>query len=124
MSWLMILLVLVVPSYYEALAVFRRDHPPVSRAGSASGMPRPLLQSYRRLAPFAELIGRSDAVLLVSRYSVELAHYIGRGRPRILDYNQIVLDSAAEIEVFLADRGAIGFYVAESLPSRRLRTSP
>jgi hypothetical protein len=86
-------------------------------------MPRPLLQSYRRLAPFAELIGRGDAVLLVSGYSFELAYYIGRSRPRTLDYSQIVLDSAGKIEAFLDERGVNLFYVDETLASRLPRSS-
>ena len=105
--WLMILLALVVPSYYEG----------------ASGTPRPLLESYRRLAPFAELIGRDDAVLLVNGHSFELAHYIGRSRPRALDYSQIVLDPAGKIDAFLDERGVNLFYVDETLASRLPRSS-
>ena len=95
-------LIVVVPSHYKG-------DPTTSR---------PLLQSYRRLAPFATLIGRSDAVLLVSRYPVELAHYIGGNRPSALDYGQIAVDSDETMEASLNQRGVNLFYVDESLIAR------
>lgn len=108
MSWLMIALVVVVPSYYK----------------SAPGMSRPLLESYRRLAPFAGLIARGDAVLLVSEYPAELRLYVGRSRPRTLDSTAVVLDSESELERSLDERGVNLFYVDETLLSRLPPSSP
>jgi hypothetical protein len=98
----MLLLIVVAPRHYA----------------SAPDAQRPLLQAYRRLAPFAELIARDDVVMLVSRYPGELAYYVGLNLPRVLDYAQGLPDWGANIEAFLDERGVNLFYVDETLISR------
>jgi hypothetical protein len=102
LTGLMVVLVAVAPRHYE----------------DTSESPRPLLRAYRRLAPFAELITRNDAVLLVGEYPVELAHYIAWNMPRTLDYGEAALDAAPKVSAVLDEQKVNVFYVDESMVSR------
>ena len=52
--------------------------------------PRPLLELYRRLRPFQDVVAAPDTVLLVNRFGFEIANLVGRTLPRVVDYD--VLD--------------------------------
>jgi hypothetical protein len=82
-----------------------------------SGYPpadRPVLRLYRRLVPFEALIARRETVLLTSTRAFELFLYIGRGRPRVLEYGQ-ALAHGGGLDRFLDEAGVNLFYADESM---------
>ena len=60
--------IILIPSYYVHWMRERR---------------RPLLEAYRRLAPFKDVIGQRDTVFLTPGYSSELCHYLATGRGQV-----------------------------------------
>jgi len=103
MSVVMVVMLLVIPSYY---------------AVSPNVRPRPLLQLYRRLAPFGDIIARGDTVFLKGSYNQELCNYIGRGLCKAFDYTILTeRPTGVPLEIFLGKRGITLFYVDENLLS-------
>lgn len=106
MSAVMIVVLLVFPSHYA-----------VSYYGVPANVEaRPLLQLYRRLTPFRDIIARRDTVLLTGSYSQELCNYIGHGLCKAFDYKILAKrPTGARLEIFLDKRGITLFYVDENL---------
>jgi hypothetical protein len=79
---------------------------------------RPLLQVYRRLTPFQDIIARADTVVLVRRYNRDLCNYMGYGLCKGFDY-AILAERPARLplDAFLSERGITLFYVDEHLLS-------
>jgi hypothetical protein len=104
---LAVILLIAVPSYYGE----------PDRAG-----PRPLLEMYRRLSPFQDLIADSETVLLVSHFGFDIKHYLGLGLPPVIEYQSLqpVL-STRPLRALLDEQGVNLFYLDEAL-SDRLRS--
>jgi hypothetical protein len=75
---------------------------------------RPILALYRRHLPFEALIARRNTVLLTSTRGFELQFYVGRGRPRVLEYGQ-ALAHGGGLDRFLDEEGVNMFYADESM---------
>jgi hypothetical protein len=60
--------IILMPSYYMH---WMRDKP------------RPLLEAYRRLTPFRDVIGQRETVFLTPGYGSELCHYLTTGRGQV-----------------------------------------
>jgi len=85
--------------------------------------PRPLLEIYRRLSPFQDLIADSETVLLVSSYGFDVKHYLGLGRPPVIEYQSLQpARSTRSLRELLDEQGVNLFYLDEAL-SDRLRAS-
>ena len=81
---------------------------------------RPLLELYRRLAPFAAIFNRPDGVVLVSAYPIEIHDYVGHNyfTSPLLNADYTLLDSGPAdrpLGAFLDAQGITLFYVDEAL---------
>lgn len=113
MPTVMLVAFIITPSYY-----INPDHI----------QSRPLLDLYRKLVPFEQIISRDNTVFLVNSSPLEVHFYIRHSytmyEPKTLDYanfNETPLDAPPPI--FLSKRGINLFYVDENLLSR-LQTEP
>jgi hypothetical protein len=109
----MLTILLATPSYYLASDRAQR--------------PRPLLELYRRLAPFGSVVAQSHTVSLVNRYPLDVHFYVGhnylKDPARTLDYTVLnEWHAATPPDVFLNGHGIDLFYVDEVLLRRFLST--
>jgi hypothetical protein len=85
--------------------------------------PRNLLEVYRELSPFQEIIARPNTVFLKGDWYMEIGNYLGLGRSRVLPYTLLNEADDVPVDVILKQGGVNLFYVDEAL-SKKLHTSP
>lgn len=100
-----VLVLLVTPQYYDTPHYY--EHP------------RTLLNLYRRLSPFQEIIASPRTVFLKGEEAFNIWGYLGLLKSKVLDYR--ILDKLSgdmPLDIFLEKRGINLFYVDESLNAR------
>lgn len=101
MPIVMLLIVVATPNHYAEWSRIR---------------PRSMLEVYRRLSPFQNIIARPSTVFLKGDWYLEVPNYVGLGASKALDYT--ILKAAPPdqpIQTFLAKQGVNLFYLEQPL---------